>query len=222
MGEVAGQGRTVLFVSHNMAAVESLCDSAIVLKNGAINYSGDVSRSIQQYIQNLASELSTPLKERRDRQGNGSFRFIDFSIRNAQGMNVSSVSSGDDIGFALGYESESEVQMDKVEIAISVSNIFGQKLCTFYSSFSGDQFQGKSNKGIYVCNITRFPLAHGTYKINLWSATHGVIIDWIIEAASFDVIEGDFFGTGKMPDVNVHGPFLVDHSWRHQSFIMEI
>ena len=54
----ATEGRTVLFVSHNMAAVKSLCTKAIVLENGTIDYSGDVTSSITKYLNNNKSKSS--------------------------------------------------------------------------------------------------------------------------------------------------------------------
>ena len=60
MKDVSGQGRTVLFVSHNMEAVKNLTESSIVLKNGLLIYRGDTSSAINQYLRNsdLKSQLS--------------------------------------------------------------------------------------------------------------------------------------------------------------------
>jgi lipopolysaccharide transport system ATP-binding protein len=55
MGEVAKQGRTVVFVSHNMAAVRTLCTRGIVLDRGAVSYEGDIERAIYQYFESLAA-----------------------------------------------------------------------------------------------------------------------------------------------------------------------
>jgi lipopolysaccharide transport system ATP-binding protein len=55
MGEVAKQGRTVLFVSHNMAAVRTLCSRGIVLNQGQVSFEGDIERAIYHYFESLAS-----------------------------------------------------------------------------------------------------------------------------------------------------------------------
>lgn len=74
MGDVSkGEGRTVLFVSHNMAAVEELCTKAIILENGIINHIGPVSRSIDLYYQGLQKEHSTKIKFLIQYQDNCSF-----------------------------------------------------------------------------------------------------------------------------------------------------
>ena len=56
MHDVAnGEGRTVLFVSHNMAAVKSLCKKGVVMKNGGIEYTGDIESAIKKYLVNRDS-----------------------------------------------------------------------------------------------------------------------------------------------------------------------
>jgi lipopolysaccharide transport system ATP-binding protein len=54
MGEVAREGRTVLFVSHNMAAVRTLCTRGIVLNHGQVSFEGDIERAIYHYFESLA------------------------------------------------------------------------------------------------------------------------------------------------------------------------
>ena len=62
MGDVVGHGRTVLFVSHNMAAVRALCQSAMFIDRGGIVYSGDVNGAIQQYLSQDTRDQSQPLE----------------------------------------------------------------------------------------------------------------------------------------------------------------
>ena len=59
MGDISkGEGRTVLFVSHNMGAVKTLCSKGIVLQNGLINFSGDVDDAIDDYLKTSNSSAS--------------------------------------------------------------------------------------------------------------------------------------------------------------------
>src|SRR5213076_2891729 len=55
MGEVAQEGRTVLFVSHNMGAIRSLCDRGIVLNEGTISESGGVAKAIEAYYKMITT-----------------------------------------------------------------------------------------------------------------------------------------------------------------------
>ena len=55
MGDVSkGEGRTVLFVSHNIGAVKTLCQKGIYLKNGLLNYEGEIEDTIYKYLQDLS------------------------------------------------------------------------------------------------------------------------------------------------------------------------
>ena len=57
-----GEGRTVLFVSHNMAAIQELCTKAIILENGSVKHFGEVGRSIDLYYKSLQNDNSTKIK----------------------------------------------------------------------------------------------------------------------------------------------------------------
>ena len=73
MDQVARSGRTILFVSHNMAAIENLCTSAILLESGSVVMQGDSHRVIHHYLERVLPSLidNVPLTQRQDRTGNG-------------------------------------------------------------------------------------------------------------------------------------------------------
>src|SRR5262249_20778715 len=76
MGDVAGDGRTVLFVSHNMAAVQGLCSRACLLSDGQIVGDGSPGNMVQRYLADIFSTAPQCLDERKDRQGTGEIRFV--------------------------------------------------------------------------------------------------------------------------------------------------
>ena len=82
MGDVAQEGRTVLFVSHNMVAVHQLCQSGIVLKQGIVSFLGDIKNTINQYVQDVRTVVAVNLAERPDRQGSQWLKFtnVEFLI----------------------------------------------------------------------------------------------------------------------------------------------
>ena len=75
-----GQGRTVLFVSHNMASVKNLCKTGILLKNGMIDYMGDIDSTINRYLRIDSHDEATPLHERKDRKGTGVAKFEEINL----------------------------------------------------------------------------------------------------------------------------------------------
>ncbi len=76
MGDVARQGRTVLFVSHNMAALRQLCTSAILLTSGSVAEQGDADSIIRKYLAITMSTDSVDLRKVTDREGRGEMRFV--------------------------------------------------------------------------------------------------------------------------------------------------
>lgn len=103
MGDIAGQGRTVLFVSHNMPAIKTLCDRAILLDQGLIEREGDASSVIQYY---LTGELqgSSRAWDGAERPGNHSFKLNSVRLLSALGAEVSSVNLSEELIVEINYE----------------------------------------------------------------------------------------------------------------------
>jgi lipopolysaccharide transport system ATP-binding protein len=82
MKDVSGQGRTVLFVSHNMGAVKELCTRALYLKNGILHNTGETNTIIKEYMLNpvTISSANDFLNDTKSRRGNGEVRFSDIKI----------------------------------------------------------------------------------------------------------------------------------------------
>jgi len=104
MGAVAGEGRTVLFVSHNMAAVSSLCTRGVLIDGGRLVWSGSPQSTIERYLATSPGDRSISLRDRTDRRGAGRIRFTEVTIANARRETVDSVTSGQDVTIAVDFE----------------------------------------------------------------------------------------------------------------------
>ena len=93
MGDVAKEGRTVLFVSHNMAAIANLCKRCILLENGKIVMNDQPETVINHYLSTVSEFSLISLRDRKDRKGEGRLRFTDTSIADAKGQRISCVRS---------------------------------------------------------------------------------------------------------------------------------
>src|SRR5262245_39421351 len=105
MGEVAKEGRTIIFVSHNMAAVESLCTGAHLISEGRIVRSGGTGEVIAEYLSAVATLSGVPLVQRPDRQGDGRLQFTDIRIVSDDGKPTGVIQSGQSVEFSVGYKS---------------------------------------------------------------------------------------------------------------------
>jgi lipopolysaccharide transport system ATP-binding protein len=215
MGEVAEGGRTVLLVSHNMEAITGLCSRAIWLDSGTKKAQGPADQIVRQYLA-AARELGerrTSLTERTDRTGNGRLRFTRFWLRNERGDPVSFAGAGDTIEFVLTYVVPVGKPVSNVNVGLWIHGDSQQRLLSFRSHLTGGDFEHLPPKGELVCRVPRFPLVPGTYSVTLSAAVDGAHADGISDAATIEVVTGDFFGTGKKPKSGT-AVFLCDHSWR--------
>lgn len=218
MGEVAKGGRTVLFVSHNIASVGSLCTKGIVLSNGEIDLLAiNIEDAISRYVQQIEHITTIPLSQRQDRKGEGRIRVLEFNIENEQGCSISNAVVGKEINFRIIYQVRPSIRISNVIVAISLTAITGQFMTMLCNEISeGTFFEIIPEKGCFNCVIDRFPFPPGSYFLNITVRSNGVIEDWIQEAVILNVEAGDFFGTGRIPPSS-HAGFFVNQRWSVQS-----
>jgi lipopolysaccharide transport system ATP-binding protein len=207
MGEVAEGGRTVLFVSHNLAAVSALCANAMYLHNGEITARGPTREVIDRYVDDVKSTAHVNVRSRLDRQGDGRLRFTEIRVGNG------AVTTGDDCEISLLYEGTPGP--GRVRVAFAVYGSLVEPIFQCLNETSGDVITELSAEGAFTCTIPRLPLAPGHYTINVYCEVDGKVADWVQHAAVLEVVEGDFFGTGRLPS-DAHGNFYVDHTWRSE------
>lgn len=211
MGSVALEGRTVLFVSHNMAAVETLCSYAHLLSHGEIVFSGEKDAVINKYLEDSIGAVShKDLKDRTDRKGNQQLKFTEVDFEDQYGNKVQELSSGKDNSITLSYESDGPVE--NVSISVGIYGNYGQFLLMCNNEMVGQCFERLPAGGKIKCLLPKFPFSEGTYNINLYCEVKGVLADWVQEAATFAVAGGDFYGTGK-GSPSTHGGFLTHQVW---------
>jgi len=213
MGDVAKQGRTVLFVSHNMAAVSKLCSKAMVLNEGKITYSlGNTHDAINHYIACVNQLAKIPIRERRDRQGEGKIRITGFSVLNQYANEQVILVSGQWVEFQIYYECISEKQYDNLTADISIHLTSGRFVTLLSNKFSSEPFNQISHNGLFSCIIKKLPLTPGSYSFNLYIAQNEIMQDWVQDAGTITVEAGDFFETGKLPP-STHEGALFEQKW---------
>lgn len=195
MGEVAQQGRTVLFVSHNMAAVRGLCQKAFYIEQGELKQTGKVDEIIARYISGFAGE-GTATFTAASRKTSGAVRITDLKISSADAPGTAVCGLKNVV--TISYEADHD-------------NLPIQFLLGFYDSFKAcpifldsatvknlpAEFPRKGRLELEFEN--EFSLYPGRYTLNIAAMVRGQMADYIPQALAFTVQEGDFFGTGKMP-----------------------
>lgn len=192
-------GRTVIFVSHNMTAIESICQKVIILDGGEKIFEGATNEGISTYLNHRTYTASrTSLSERTDRKGNGFVKFIDFKILDNNNQYVNDLLSGHDYTFQLTYRNSVDQLFKDVKISIEIMDERENLLLLLRNDLTNDRIDIIPGSGMINCKIINFPLAIGKYHFALYlSINDKEILDLIANVKYTEVIGGDFFGTGK-------------------------
>jgi lipopolysaccharide transport system ATP-binding protein len=208
------QGRTVLFVSHNMASIQNLCRNAVLMENGTITSIGNTAEIIDLYLQKNNSRFETSLCQRLDRSGNQKVLIEDFWIENSKGDKIETIISGSDINF--WFKLRNNGANGKIDFGIAVSDKNDYCLTVIYSSYQGLIFDINENDKDLLINYTmfNFPYSTGIYRI-----TARVLLD-DCEAdypkygiANVDVEKGDYYKKGDFGSKGL-GPVLINGCWK--------
>ena len=211
MSNVAKKGRTVVFVSHNMAAVSNLCSRTVLLKGGKIELAENTKSVIRAYTNSFESEKNIPLDIRKDRQGNGRLRFTSVFIQNSMGDNISIAISGQPMHLLIGYRILNLAKFQNIYLSANISNMLDQRLFTVGTIIFEEDAKQLSSEGFFICTIPKLLLSEGRHSIDLHAAVNRETADHIKHAAFFDVMSSDLLGKTK------HGFFVMPHSWSWSS-----
>jgi len=192
-------GRTVIFVSHNMSAIESLCQEVILLNGGKQIFKGLTKEGISNYLNSsfVASSM-VPLSERTDRMGNGKVKFIDFKILDENNKYVDNLISGSTYTFELKYQNFSKQLYKNVKVCLEIFDDRDNRLLFFRNDFTNDIIDINRDSGSIKCKIENLPLAMGTYYFVIYLSLNDLeTLDLMFNVKYTDVIGGNFFGTGS-------------------------
>jgi len=218
MGDIAGEGRTVLFVSHNMIAVQSLCSRGILLKDGTVDTNSNISEVVNNYIANVTMEIdSNSLSVRNEGKEQSQIRFktIEFFDTNSK-KRISTALSGQPISIKITYENSSNREIEDVNFGLAFYTSPGSFLFACGSRPSGTVFSVKPGIGSVWCKIPKLPLNAGRVYFNAHCDSKNVTFDSIQDAGYLDVEKGDFYGTGLVPASHLQGVF-IDYSYQLNS-----
>lgn len=213
MRDVARDGRTVLFVSHNLAAVENMCRHGVVLERGEVTFVGDQTGAISHYLQNVAQNTGDDLKMRSDRIGSGEIVITSIEMKDASGKTLYDVMSGQDVDVFFHFERSPDFQKSDVVMGFMVRTQLEVPVFLQHNRLTGKAWDALPVKGAFVCRIRRLPLPSANYILGFSLMRGGEYIDRIDDASEMIVVEGNFYGSGEVPPAT-HGSCLVDAEWK--------
>ena len=213
MRDVANNGRTVLFVSHNLASVENLCRRGVVLEHGEVTFVGDQTGAISHYLESIGKNLDDDLKTRTDRTGSGEIVITAIEIKDTNGNPLYNVMSGQDTDIYFHFERLPDYQKSDVVMSFMVRTNLDVPVFLQHNRLTGKIWDTLPLKGAFVCRLRRLPLPFANYRLGFSLMRGSEYLDRIDDAGDLIVIDGDFYGSGEVPPAS-HGNCLVDAEWR--------
>jgi lipopolysaccharide transport system ATP-binding protein len=209
MDAAAREGRTVLFVSHNMAVIQALCQRGILLHAGQVAADGPVEEAVSHYLRSLEQLMDTDLLDRTDRRG---WHRIMISAVEARQPDGSAPATGRPARFTV---SVTGVQPQST-CTLTILNHLGQPVSRLESGNVASQDRtaradAPDRPARFVCDVDVLPLLPGRYRIDVQLRGTHQVEDEIDSAAMFDVEPG--LVSGRPVPVNGVGDVALDHRW---------
>ena len=210
MEEVAGSGRTVLFVSHNLAAVHSLCTRAAVLDGGRFVHQGDVEECIRHYL-HWEEEGATAVVTFPPARGIG-LRMTSATLL-ADARPASRVFMGASLSIEVSFECDPPVQLPYIGYTLHGKG--GETLLNVNNRYQASTpYPAPVSAGVLQLDLGAVPLVAGRYSISLYLGDVATDTHVAEHALVFEVIERDLWGTGQVP------PSEESHMWWPTTFRM--
>ena len=187
------EGRTVLFVSHNLASLQNLCHWCAMIDKGMLVKTGPTTEVIESYLHSA----SAPTLEQANlqRKGSGEIRFssITFSSHQLQPDVPLKTGSPMFVSILLDYSNFGGRKMDLI-VNLRFDDSYGNRALWLSNAVKGVEILGKES----LCfHLPKCPLQPGRYFITAMARDGEMPLDWIQHALSVEVAEGDYFNTGK-------------------------
>jgi lipopolysaccharide transport system ATP-binding protein len=204
MDDVAQEGRTVVFVSHNMGLLQQLCERGIYLQQGTVHTDGTIHEAVDAYLQTLEQAETLDLSQRTDRKGQGRVRLIGADVTNGSSAIVRT-------GHPARFMFEVDTLLPGMACNFNVYDTIGQPVTSFQSRVRGPEDSRDPANGMkFVCELDELLLLPGRYRVDVAIIGDNRLQDFVEAATVFEVAEGHVRGRPVQPD----GKFSVSMSHR--------
>ena len=212
MAELARQGRTILFVTHNMQLIPQLCSRAVMLADSKVAAIGPAGEVTQLYLDRLLTESRTGDLRDRPRTGDGRAKFVRAGVRDADGRAISVFVTETDM--VVRMEVEAVERFADVTMSVILQSLHGTRVISTWTREAGFDVALQPGIQTFECRMKDVRLRPGqTVILNLWMATgNGTLLDSVENAVVMDVL-----GDEKHAHLSTstdHGVVYCEHSWK--------
>jgi lipopolysaccharide transport system ATP-binding protein len=216
MGDVAKEGRTVLFVSHNMTAVEHLCERGLLLKEGKITENSNIGEVIRDYLSNIqvkkAHNSSTPHVIYENKDPSGDFAILSIETLDQMKNPKEHIFTWDVVDLKVRYLAARAVK--NASLVIKIGDYFGNTLMLLSTQpDSKVPMNIEKGEGIGHCIIENLPLSGGEYPLGCGLAIpNKEWLCWDENLTMLSVKPKDVFNSGLAP-INSRTLLAIPHKW---------
>lgn len=204
-----GEGRTVLFVSHNMGSMQQLCTKGLLLKNGCVTYSGSMSDTIATYQQSIKDYSDGGSYH--ERKGNGRALLRDCKLFDITRSETNDVFSGMELIIQLQVENTTgNVINDIREFTVGIESLYGDVFVILNDINIRSQVELQPGMNTIEFKVHRFPLSAGKYRLGFYLADSVGTVDIVEVMKVITVDAGMFYSTGKY---HHNSKVLVDYDF---------
>lgn len=211
------EGRTVILVSHQMPAIQNLCTRCLLMEKGRLVMHGATDDIVNTYMSKGAELAKEGLTDRDDRAGKGDVRITSIHLRDEEGNVIHEAVSGQHVNLSLEYEVKDGMVLGDGVFCVEICKDL-KKYFSLSSALVDPRPMRLEGRGRLDFLVPNWPLMGGRYHVNFYVGTKEGVQDYLNDASVIEVIDGDFYGTGKLHHEGWQGvSVLVKHSWRqHQ------
>ncbi|MEW6405158.1 MAG: ABC transporter ATP-binding protein [Chloroflexota bacterium] len=209
MDDVAQEGRTVVFVSHNMGLLQQLCERGIFIQRGAVHTDGTITEAVDAYLQTLEQTKSLDISQRTDRKGQGKVRLVGAEVTNGHHGSPAILKTGHPASFVFSVDK----LVPGLACNFSIYDTIGQPITSFKSKVRGPKDSYVPENGLkFVCELDELLLRPGRYRLDVSILGDNRLQDYVETALVFEVGEGHVGGRPTLAD----GKFSVSmaHRWK--------
>lgn len=211
---VAKGNRTILFVSHNMAAIRNLTQRSLLLRRGQLVFAGDTSTAIERYLGN----------EEREENGSGlnasrpswatpfitSVRLLD-----AEGTPVERIPLGGDLFVEMHFDA-GEQSIKRPVMGVVVNSAMLGPVANVNTRMTSYEPTQSCKTGIFCCRLSGLPFLQGLYSVDVWLGDGPDNVDTVPGCISFEIEDADVYNSGKLPFRNM-GVVFLKPEWKFQA-----
>jgi len=210
MGDVTGEGRTVLFVSHNMTMIDTLCPQTILLENGKLIKYSNTEEVIRYYQDNSQHDISTLLKDRAEGRLTKPIMYTNVRLLDDEKKPVNSIQMGDDAIIQLEFVANQQIL--KPNFGVRLYNQLKQNLITWGSQTTTGELPSINKGGTIFLHINSLNLLPGVYHLALGISDGYQTFDYVEDAITFEIHPKAVYPTGKLPK-STHALFFTPCEW---------